>query len=85
MFFSRLPIPWFIWSASHSAQAMVVKSEGLFCSTILLFVMLIAVIISIAICRFKMSRGLGALMFLFYVVFLTVTLLMEFKVFSCFL
>ena len=85
MFFdSRLPIPWFLWSAINSFNPLRVDSHGLFCSTLSLFIMLIAVIASIAIFKWKMSKKLAMAMFALYTIFLTLALLIEFKVFVCF-
>lgn len=78
-----LPLPWLIASGVNHGTPVEVSSSGLFCSVFLLFIMLIAVVISIAISKWKMSRILGAIMFLLYVVFLLVSLLLHFKLIEC--
>lgn len=80
-----LPLPWLIHSLINGAAAVNVKSDGLFCSTILLFIMLLSVVATIALSKWKMTKLLGATMFLLYVVFITVTLLIQLEVWSCFL
>eukprot|EP00794_Sanderia_malayensis_P010140 gene10140-11175_t len=80
-----LPIPWFVWSAVHSFEPMIVKSNGLFCSTFLLFFMLLAVVASIAMFKWRMTKRLAAAMFLLYAAFLTISLLIEFNIIPCFL
>jgi len=79
-----LPIPWFFWSAINSFNPLYVDSHGLFCSTLSLFIMLVAVIASIAIFKWRMSKRLAMAMFVLYAIFLTLALLIEFKVFVCF-
>ena len=54
----------------HGFAPVAVSSNGLFCAIVLLFLMLLFVIISIAACRWKMSRTLGLTMFALYFVFL---------------
>ncbi|XP_020620019.1 sodium/potassium/calcium exchanger 2-like isoform X3 [Orbicella faveolata] len=78
-----LPVPWIIFSAVHSGTAMVVSSSGLFCSVLLLFLMLIAVVAAIAISKWKMSKLLGATMFVLYVVFLVLSLLLQYNEIKC--
>lgn len=79
-----LPIPWLIKSLIDDAPVNV-KSDGLFCSTFMLFCMLVCVVATIAICRWRMTRSLGMVMFILYVVFLTITLLMLYEVVPCLL
>lgn len=62
---------------------VTVSSNGLFCAIVLLFLMLLFVIISIAVCKWRMSKLLGFLMFLLYFVFLVVSVMLEDKVISC--
>lgn len=78
-----LPFPWLIWSLVHSLDAVKVTSVGLFCSILLLFLMLLFVIISIAVCRWRMTKALGITMFVLYVVFLTLALLLEYNKIPC--
>lgn len=78
-----LPLPWLIYSAINHGLAKQVSSNGLFCSVALLFIMLIAVVIIIASSKWKMSRLLGAIMFLLYVVFLLISLLLQYEEIEC--
>ncbi|XP_028257534.1 sodium/potassium/calcium exchanger 1-like isoform X3 [Parambassis ranga] len=78
-----LPVPWLIYTALHDGQPVTVSSNGLFCAIVLLFLMLLFVIISIAACRWKMSRKLGFTMFALYFVFLVLSVLLEDRVLIC--
>ena len=79
----RLPLPWLIRSAIDLGAAVTVSSSGLFCSVFLLFIMLIAVVVTIAVNKWKMSRLLGGIMFLFYVIFLVISLLLQEDIIKC--
>uniref|UniRef100_A0A3P9KBK7 Sodium/potassium/calcium exchanger 1 n=1 Tax=Oryzias latipes TaxID=8090 RepID=A0A3P9KBK7_ORYLA len=78
-----LPIPWLLFSALHNGDPVVVSSNGLFCAIVLLFLMLLFVIISIAACRWKMSKMLGLTMFVLYFVFLVLSVLLEDRILTC--
>ncbi|XP_028411722.1 sodium/potassium/calcium exchanger 2-like [Dendronephthya gigantea] len=78
-----LPLPWLIWSIMHSGDAFEVVSSGLFCSTIMLFAMLLTVIISIAVCKWQMSKTLGGLMLVLYFCFVVFSVLLQKDVFQC--
>ncbi|XP_068164167.1 sodium/potassium/calcium exchanger 2-like isoform X2 [Antennarius striatus] len=78
-----LPFPWLMWSFFNNLQAVQVSSNGLFCAIVLLFLMLLFVIISIAACKWRMSKLLGFIMFMLYFVFLVVSVMLEDKVLSC--
>ncbi|XP_070542505.1 sodium/potassium/calcium exchanger 2-like [Ptychodera flava] len=78
-----LPFPWILYAAIYSGSAVDVNSEGLFCSILLLFGMLMVVIITIAANRWKMTKILGMTMFFMYIVFLTISVLLECKVIRC--
>ncbi|XP_076816479.1 sodium/potassium/calcium exchanger 2-like isoform X2 [Clavelina lepadiformis] len=80
-----LPFPWLLASIIELGAPIDVASEGLFCSVILLFAMLLFVVISIAVCRWKMSKKLGVTMLILYVVFLVFSLLLELSVIDCIL
>lgn len=79
----RLPFPWLIWSLFNGLESVQVKSNGLFCAIVLLFLMLLFVIVSIAACRWRMSRMLGLTMFVLYFVFLVLSVLLEVRVLTC--
>lgn len=78
-----LPVPWLIYSSVHVGNAMVVSSSGLFCSVFLLFIMLIAVVVAIAVSKWRLSKPLGATMFLLYIVFLVISLLLQYNIIDC--
>ncbi|XP_051765282.1 sodium/potassium/calcium exchanger 2-like [Ctenopharyngodon idella] len=78
-----LPFPWLLFAILNDMSPVTVSSNGLFCAIVLLFLMLLFVIISIAVCKWRMSKLLGFLMFLLYFVFLVVSVMLEDKVISC--
>ncbi|XP_015809221.3 sodium/potassium/calcium exchanger 1 isoform X1 [Nothobranchius furzeri] len=78
-----LPVPWLIYTLLHNGKPVTVSSNGLFCAIVLLFLMLLFVIISIAACRWKMSKMLGITMFVLYFVFLILSVLLEDRVLIC--
>ena len=79
----RLPVPWILYGAVNGGDAYRVSSEGLLCSIILLFVMLLAVIAAIAINKWRMSKLLGCIMMVLYVVFVTLSVLLEYEIINC--
>lgn len=78
-----LPFPWLLKSLINARQPVTVESDGLFCSTLLLFLMLLAICIAIAASKWKMTKFLGGVMFFLYVIFIAITLLIQFGVFTC--
>ncbi|KAL0204091.1 hypothetical protein M9458_002109, partial [Cirrhinus mrigala] len=78
-----LPFPWLLFSLLNELTPVAVSSNGLFCAIVLLFLMLLFVIISIAVCKWRMSKLLGFLMFLLYFVFLVVSVMLEDKIIIC--
>ncbi|XP_078532080.1 sodium/potassium/calcium exchanger 2 isoform X2 [Lissotriton helveticus] len=78
-----LPLPWLIYSMSHTMAPIAVSSNGLFCAIVLLFIMLLFVIISIAVCKWRMNKFLGFTMFGLYLVFLVISVLLEDRIISC--
>ncbi|XP_070787292.1 sodium/potassium/calcium exchanger 1-like [Enoplosus armatus] len=78
-----LPVPWLIYTLLHHGEPVTVSSNGLFCAIVLLFLMLLFVIISIAACRWKMSRMLGLTMFVLYFVFLVLSVMLEDRILTC--
>ncbi|XP_064781958.1 sodium/potassium/calcium exchanger 2-like [Oncorhynchus masou masou] len=78
-----LPFPWLIYGLINDFKAVQVSSNGLFCAIVLLFLMLLFVIISIAACKWKMSKLLGGLMFLLYIFFLVTSVMLEDKIIVC--
>ncbi|XP_008410440.2 sodium/potassium/calcium exchanger 1 [Poecilia reticulata] len=78
-----LPIPWLLYSFIHGLAPVAVSSNGLFCAIVLLFLMLLFVIISIAVCKWKMNKVLGFTMFLLYFIFLVLSVMLEDRVIIC--
>uniref|UniRef100_A0A3B4CGB8 Sodium/calcium exchanger membrane region domain-containing protein n=1 Tax=Pygocentrus nattereri TaxID=42514 RepID=A0A3B4CGB8_PYGNA len=78
-----LPFPWLLYSIAHNLKPVTVSSNGLFCAIVLLFLMLLFVIISIGVCKWRMSKLLGFFMFMLYFVFLVVSVMLEDKVINC--
>ncbi|NXW02793.1 NCKX1 protein, partial [Fregetta grallaria] len=78
-----LPVPWFLYSVFNGLSPVAVSSNGLFCAIVLLFLMLLFVIISIAVCKWKMNKLLGLTMFALYFVFLIISVMLEDKIISC--
>ncbi|XP_071333746.1 sodium/potassium/calcium exchanger 2-like isoform X3 [Trachinotus anak] len=78
-----LPFPWLLWSFFNGLKPVQVSSNGLFCAIVLLFLMLLFVIISIAACKWRMSKLLGFIMFMLYFVFLVVSVMLEDRVITC--
>uniref|UniRef100_A0A8C2WCQ5 Solute carrier family 24 member 2 n=1 Tax=Cyclopterus lumpus TaxID=8103 RepID=A0A8C2WCQ5_CYCLU len=78
-----LPFPWLVYNILNDFKPVEVSSNGLFCAIVLLFLMLLFVIISIAVCNWRMSKFLGLFMFVLYFVFLIVSVMLEDKVIVC--
>ena len=90
----RLPVPWMLDALAKAIGQLArneplnltpvqVKSDGMACNILCLFLMLMFVIISIACFRWRMHKGLGMVMFLLYFIFLAVALNLEFKTIKC--
>lgn len=78
-----LPLPWLLFTIIHRFQPVAVSSNGLFCAIVLLFIMLLFVILSIALCKWRMNKVLGFIMFGLYFVFLVVSVLLEDRILVC--
>ncbi|XP_039100359.1 sodium/potassium/calcium exchanger 2 isoform X1 [Hyaena hyaena] len=78
-----LPLPWLLYTIIHRFQPVAVSSNGLFCAIVLLFIMLLFVILSIALCKWRMNKILGFIMFGLYFVFLVVSVLLEDRILVC--
>ncbi|XP_066958686.1 sodium/potassium/calcium exchanger Nckx30C-like isoform X6 [Macrobrachium rosenbergii] len=91
-----LPIPWLLHALSQvignyikkkenpwSVKPIEVNSEGMACSIMMLFSMLMFVIISIACSKWKMNKGLGAAMFVLYFVFVISSLSFKYGFVVC--
>ncbi|XP_070203382.1 sodium/potassium/calcium exchanger 2-like isoform X4 [Littorina saxatilis] len=78
-----LPVPWMLYGAINGGDPYRVSSKGLWCSIILLFIMLLCVIVSIAVSKWKMSKALGFAMLVLYSVFVTISVLLEYQIIKC--
>ncbi|XP_040018890.2 sodium/potassium/calcium exchanger 1 isoform X1 [Gasterosteus aculeatus] len=78
-----LPVPWLLFSSFNDFAPVPVSSNGLFCAIVLLFIMLLFVIISIAVCKWKMNKLLGFSMFLLYFIFLLLSVMLEDRIIIC--
>ncbi|XP_036290055.1 sodium/potassium/calcium exchanger 2 isoform X3 [Pipistrellus kuhlii] len=78
-----LPLPWLLFTMIHRFQPVAVSSNGLFCAIVLLFIMLLFVILSIALCKWRMNKVLGFIMFGLYFVFLVLSVLLEDRILEC--
>ncbi|XP_012669292.1 sodium/potassium/calcium exchanger 2 isoform X1 [Otolemur garnettii] len=78
-----LPLPWLLYTVIRRFQPVAVSSNGLFCAIVLLFIMLLFVILSIALCKWRMNKVLGFIMFGLYFVFLVVSVLLEDRILVC--
>ncbi|KAJ8000923.1 hypothetical protein DPEC_G00185420 [Dallia pectoralis] len=78
-----LPFPWLVYGLLNNFTSVEVSSNGLFCAIVLLFLMLLFVIVSIASCKWKMSKILGGLMFVLYIFFLITSVMLEDKILVC--
>jgi len=70
-----LPVPWALWSLSHGLDAIIVESDSLNFSLVLLIVMLVSVVGIIALCGWRMTNGLGMAMLVLYGIFLTLVIM----------
>lgn len=73
-----LPFPWFLYACinPHGHGNLVpVQADTLFLSILILFLMLVAVILTIKLNKWRMTKGLGATMFCLYGVFVVQDLL----------
>ncbi|XP_064608721.1 sodium/potassium/calcium exchanger 2-like [Liolophura sinensis] len=77
-----LPFPWLLSNIIYGTSVNV-DSKGLVCSIVLLFLMLMAVIGSIAAFKWRMSKLLGLSMFLLYLIFITLSVLLELTYIIC--
>ena len=78
-----MPLPWLLYSITSGGQAYSVNSQGMFCSIVLLFAMLLLVVATIGVSGCRMNKFTGAAMFILYIFFVVVTLLLEYGVLEC--
>merc|ERR1711872_3868 len=77
-----LPVPWLLYSIINQ-KAMEVNSVGIGCSIGMLFTMLLLVFISIIVFKWEMTKPMGGVMLVLYVVFVVVSLGLSECWFAC--
>ncbi|XP_067827227.1 sodium/potassium/calcium exchanger 1 [Heptranchias perlo] len=78
-----LPVPWLLYATFNNFTPVPVSSNGLFCAIVLLFLMLLFVIISIGLSKWKMNKVLGFTMFCLYFAFLIISVMLEDRIIVC--
>jgi len=74
-----LPLPWLFFNIING-RPVVVGSSSLFSSILILIMMLIGVIVTVMLMKWKMTKRLGAVMMALYVIFIIQQLLQDFDV-----
>jgi len=77
-----LPLPWLLFTIVFQ-KPVAVSSAGMVCSIAILFGMLMLVFLSILIFNWKMTKGMGFSMFIFYFLFVIVSLGFEYDFYAC--
>ncbi|XP_033101125.1 sodium/potassium/calcium exchanger 3-like isoform X4 [Anneissia japonica] len=78
-----LALPWFIKTTLVNYGSFItINSRGLIYSVILLFASVTATIITIHCNKWKLDRRVGILLMIFYAIFLTFSILVEFNMFG---
>jgi Ca2+/Na+ antiporter len=78
----RLPFPWILWTAVNQ-KPLGVSSKGAACSISMLFLMLILVFLAILSFKWKMTKSMGGIMLVLYVIFVIVSLGFSFQWYEC--
>jgi len=65
-----LPLPWILYSAINRGEGVEIDSEGVVISLLILIGMLVLVIVSVHCQGWRLTKALGGIMFLFYIIFL---------------
>ena len=77
-----LPLPWALYIAAFG-KSVKVSSEGLGCSIMMLFSMLMLVFLCIILSGWKMTKLMGAAMFVFYFLFVAASLSLNYGWVTC--
>lgn len=77
-----LPVPWLIYCAVNQ-KAIDVNSVGMGCNIGMLFLMLLVVFLSILAFKWKMTKAMGGIMLVLYVIFVVVSLGLSECWFAC--
>ena len=78
-----LPLPWLLFSLFNLAPSVPVSSAGIACQIGMLFIMLIAVILSIIGFKWRMTKPMGFVMMALYAGFLGVAVSMSQCILDC--
>ncbi|KPM07824.1 potassium-dependent sodium-calcium exchanger-like protein 2 [Sarcoptes scabiei] len=76
-----LPFPWLIYTLLFGN--VPVNSSGMICSVMLLFLMLLFVIVTIALFKWRLNIGMAIAMFALYFFFIASSLLLEREIIKC--
>jgi K+-dependent Na+/Ca+ exchanger-like protein len=71
-----LPLPWFLFSCIKK-KPVSVEADSLFVSILILVAMIFAVIVTIVLSGWKMTKMLGYVMFILYAVYIVIALIRE--------
>lgn len=77
-----LPVPWLIYCAVNQ-KAIDVNSVGMGCNIGMLFLMLLIVFLSILAFKWKMTKAMGGIMLVLYIIFVIVSLGLSECWFAC--
>jgi len=77
-----LPVPWLLYTMFNDPYKTI-DAVGMGCNVGMLFFMLILVFVSIMSFKWKMTKLMGGIMLVLYAVFVTISLLFSFCIFSC--
>lgn len=77
-----LPLPWLLFTMIKG-KPVPVSAEGMVCSVAILFMMLCLVFFSILIFNWKMTKMMGCAMFVFYFIFVAVSLGFQYDYIVC--
>jgi len=77
-----LPLPWLLYTIING-KSMEVNSVGMGCSIGMLFVMLLLVFLSILVFKWQMTKPMGGVMLVLYVIFVVVSLGLSECWFAC--
>ncbi len=78
----RRSLSWFIHTV-YFGRSVLVRSEGMVCSVTILLVVHLLLWISLGCCRWRVGKGFGLLMFLFFSGFVAVSLGFEYRLIVC--
>merc|ERR1712196_710853 len=86
-----LPVPWMVFNIvamiNDCKCGVIVQSDGLCASLVVLLIMVAAIVVTIAVCKCKMSQALGGVMFFLYLAYVAFSLITtpskDYKVQKC--